>query len=239
MKKVHSVVLNSQTFSFHFNWKLALLVAASLPLFIKAGLWQLERFAYKKDLQRHYQQAQDDPALSMINIMPKPYKKVWVKGEMRDGYWLIDNQINEGQFGYEVIQVLEDKEIGHIFIAMGWIKGDLDRRKLPHITPLNGTIKLEGRLEIIPTNNLIKKNLVHLEDKILPAIDHAIFEKITPQEFYPFFVRADKARLKNVIPQEKTPHFTPEKHRAYALQWFSFALITFVMFIYQSLIREK
>ena len=86
-------------------------------------------------------QAQPPAPLSALVSKPAadlPYAPVQLDGSfLAEQYFLLDNRIQQGQFGYEVLGILQLADgSGSAVVNRGWIAGDASRRTLPRVPPV-------------------------------------------------------------------------------------------------------
>ncbi len=151
------------------------------------------------------------------------------------GYWipekqfLWDNQMHEGQFGYQVLSLfqLNDMPDMYLLVNRGWIKGDLNRKILPTLPPLPPASQtIEGRFFNPQTNPMIKKALE--TDNIswplrFQKMDWALFESLVGHPLYPQILYLNEGAENTFVTKHPKPPITAEKHKAYAIQWFGLA----------------
>ena len=111
------------------NLRLLTLGLVFLPILLALGFWQLDRADEKRRLLEIHQAQQllDPISLNSLNLEQLksliPFTKVQANAEIEEGiYWLLDNRINRGRVGYEVLQVAK-VDGSWLLINRGWVKG--------------------------------------------------------------------------------------------------------------------
>jgi len=223
-----------------FNW---LIVMVTLLVFfglIKLGLWQTARAVEKEQRLLRIATYQKQTALSLqailqfqasqddINDLPIQLVGTFDKEKV----FLLDNQTNKGRLGYQVLQVLQ-LEYQSVLINLGWVQGYIDRSKLPDIQPLIGKHTIKGNIRIPEQGILLAEQMFTKNQWPLRVqqIELDKFSQIIAQKLLPFVVYLDK---KEGIGFEKNWQpivMPPEKHRAYAFQWFSLAAAWLLLMI--------
>ena len=224
-----------------------LLVFSSL---IKLGLWQSQRAAEKElrlariaqyQLQQHQPLAQvlalKQQALD-INDMP-----VLLEGQFQpDALFFLDNQLDNGRLGYRAYQVLLEQAsqqgAAALLVNLGWVPGSLDRRQLPDIKPLSGHYRLKGNIRKLDPGVMLAEQVLpsrqlasHEWPLRIQQIDPEKFSPLIGQNLLPFVVYLDKNEAIGYKKNWQAVVMPPQKHRAYAFQWFSLATAFLVLMI--------
>ncbi len=229
--------------------------AALIAIFIRAGCWQLDRETSKRVLiERTAQvlkQRQRQSLPSQIDALEKANEKTdalmpeWVSisGMFLPDQLLLDSQRRGQQVGVQVYQRFQPEGSNQtIFIELGWLAMTPDRT-LPRAVPLNGAHRFEGLWLAPPSAGFaIGDALQPQSDGQLLALrfDRQALAQRFPNTVTDAVVRPDPAwqqgyaRDLNVLPNT----LSPDKHRAYAVQWFGLAAALAVITIYMSLRRR-
>jgi surfeit locus 1 family protein len=230
----------------NFNWKLALFVAFFLPILLRLGYWQLDRADEKRQMLAAYESLVHQPAVEYSSLQPgqiENYRNVSLKARVQNEIFLLDNQIFNSQFGYEVIQpvLLEDGKT--VFISRGWVKGSLDRSILPTIEIPRGTVNLTGYL-YQPNESLQLKEAEETAQwpRVVASISvEKLYKAIGKNDKMPppFLVRLDSSNPAVFQQHWQVVNVNPEKHTGYAMQWFGMAVLLISLFIFASLKRSN
>lgn len=208
---------------------------ALLPLLMYLGFWQISRGHFKQKLINEFQSRLEQAPVNISELLGRKtelnklrYQPVKLTGHFDNKHQLLlDNQFYHHRVGYYVLTpfILNtgDKTI---LINRGWIPLTRDRSVLPKIKAVNGTHSLNG-LMIIPE----KKPFVLDKRQERPGFWPMRVEFIDPK-LYPFVV-ALSADQPFGFKREWKPALTmpPEKHFAYAFQWFALALTLLIIYI--------
>ncbi len=230
----------------NFNWKLTLFVALFLPILFRLGYWQLDRAEEKRQILAAREALINQPAMEysrLKNTEIQNYRNVSLSGQMNEEVFLLDNQIFKNKFGYEVIQPvhLEDGKI--VFISRGWIEGSLDRQILPTIETPTGIVRFEGYL-YQPSENLQLKEDENSQKwpRVIGSINlEKLYKAIGKNDKIstPYLLRLDSISAGAYEQHWQVVNVNPEKHTAYAMQWFGMAILLIGLFIYASLKRNE
>ena len=237
-------------------WKITLLVLLFLPVLVSLGFWQIERAQEKEQALVVYQQRQELPVLPWFEVIKESpntdhasYRKVLVEGVFdQNHYWLLDNQPRMGKPGYEVVMPMRT-ERGTVFVNRGWLKASPRREELPSFDTPNGPVKITGYLYPSQKNAVLKQTESDLnidwprrvlqldlakESKTL----HHLYNSDKEQKNFneSLLVRITENNPGALITEWPVINTKPEKHTAYAVQWFSMAgalLLLFTWYIYR------
>ncbi len=229
---------------FRFNWKLTLFTVLMLPVLLRLGFWQLEREQEKIQLQNLYAERQQEQSVDLSSLDPGQdlqYRQVYVAGNYdNDHIFLLDNKIYQGQVGYEVIVPLVTTDGLVAFINRGWMPQGQYRDQLPDVPVITGPVELTGSIYVAIGEQLVLGSEVAAEGwpKVIQTLDTAGLFVLagydTGLQLFPYSVR-----LAENTPGVLTRYWpvistTPEKHRAYAVQWFAMAAVLLGLFLYSS-----
>ncbi|MCB1742067.1 MAG: SURF1 family protein [Gammaproteobacteria bacterium] len=218
---------------------------ALLVLFVSLGFWQLRR-ADEKQLELDAFDTATGPALrldapSLSDLLTGPpeswmYRHVLVAGEFdRDRQFLLDNRTHDGRAGYHVLSLL-DLGGARILVNRGWIPAPADRSVKPQLDPPPSVGTFSGRLWRFPRPGLLLGADGFERSgwpKVVQRLDASEIERaLDGSAVLPAQLLLDP-ELEHGYVRAWQPHqnVTPDRHRAYALQWFTMALALVVIAI--------
>ena len=231
-------------FQFNPEWRITLFTAVMVALMVWLGLWQLQRAEEKAALATAFTQRQAQRPALLSALWDEPpaalaYVPVRLTGTfLQDEYFLLDNRISGGRFGYEVLGILQlDDDSGTVLVNRGWIAGDPSRRELPEVPRVAGQVNLTGHVYVAPGAPYLlaeqqlqagwPKRIQAVEmDKLKPPI-----MAVTPGTVFPYPVRIDADGTGALRVDWKVVNVSPQKHQGYALQWFTMAAVLFVFYV--------
>jgi surfeit locus 1 family protein len=211
-----------------------------LPLMTGLGVWQLERSVWKQDLvDAHSGRARLSPvslgSLTDINEAAQ-YRQVFARGYYDlEHQLLLDNKIYQGYAGYHVLTplLLADSE-QVVLVNRGWVQVGNDRAVLPDLPGTTGEVLVDATV-MLPPNKLFR--LGSLDEthagwpQVVQQIEMQELEQRLGVTLQPLILLLNKNDEFGFIRDWKAVYgVTPDKHRAYAMQWFSLALV--LLFIY-------
>jgi len=216
---------------------MTVLTFAGLIIFVSLGLWQLDRAVFKMNIQNQFEARLAEKYLAadaeFIRTLDAPYYKVLVEGKyLTDKTMLLDNQLHTGKAGYHVITPFRMKGSQQILLVnRGWLPLGRDRQQLPKIElpKLSGQVK--GILSQVAEGfRLGEINLTNSWPQLLPFIDLDVMQQTFDQQLLPFVLWLSPEQPGFYIRDWHPVWYDPEKSRAYAVQWFSFAVILLILF---------
>ncbi len=199
-----------------------------LGLFTRLGFWQLDREQEKRALFEGFETAMAQPPRVLDPYSPQPrFSRVSLTGMFTGEQFFLDNQILDGQPGVHVYAPFAlDSVDSAMLVNRGWLPMDRTRRTLPELPPIpEGPATVAGHLYSYPQPGIKVGQpdydapapwlFVYLEpDKLAEALG----QELTPQIL--LATDADPGPFTQVWEPRV---MAPEKHRGYAIQWFSLA----------------
>ena len=215
-----------------------LLTLLGTTLFACLGIWQLQRAELKQSIQDRFEERLAEPYQDLLSITDPEdiqYRKLRLQGSYDTvRHLLLDNRLHRGRAGYQVLTPLRLRDSDAVVLVnRGWTPwGETRQHTAPVVQPdSNGGVigiafvpsepALEmGQLEITGEWPLLIQNVDI--DALQPAFDGRLLPWIlwlAPE--------ADDAYLRDWQPV----WMRPEKSRAYAVQWFAFAVLALLFFM--------
>ena len=222
-----------------------------LPLFISLGFWQLGRAEEKQVLLEMHGKRINQVAIRRsagINddIESLRYRKVLLTGQYDEAHqFLVDNQIFEGRAGYFVMTpFLFDNQDKAMLVNRGWLPSNPDRSILPEVTIQDLEQTISGRIDRFPSVG-IQLEGAEIPSKGWPSVVQVVdSQEIAKKLQYPVFgfqIQLDKELADGYGRDWKSAMVTmpPEKHIAYAFQWFALALTLVILFIWLNINKRN
>ncbi|TDJ65646.1 MAG: SURF1 family protein [Proteobacteria bacterium] len=208
--------------------------ALGLAVFIFLGQWQLERAAQKQALVDEYsQRALQAPIEIDGRLRPWAdyrYSKAVAHGQYDlQRQWLLDNRIHNGRAGYHVLTpLLIDGHNAVVLVNRGWISWGMRRSRLPELPGPNGVVTVRGTIHPPPKVYQLAPDKAH--DGTWPAVVQALaLDKMAAALGFPLLpivIHLEPDDEHGFIREwQAVVGMTPAKHRAYAVQWFLFAVV--------------
>lgn len=227
---------------FKFNLVSGVLFLAVLILLVLLGFWQLGRADEKKFFLEQQQLAIDKEGVNLLTLIDDdPQDLRYRKTEITGGYdqehqYLIDNQIVNGQAGYFVMTPFMLKGMKKaVLVNRGWVPLNKNRRALPDIRIKTEKNILIGRINNFPVVGIkLAGAEVPTENwpSVVQVVDIEVLSAKLGYPLFPFQVELDPAMSDGYVRDwKKSTVMSPEKHIAYAVQWFGLAITLIILFI--------
>ncbi len=211
-------------------------------IFVRLGIWQLERANFKDAIKEQFETrlATDyrrfSAADSLVDI---DYRNLILDGEFDvSRAILVDNKLHEGRVGYEVLTpfVLSGSQ-KVVLVNRGWVALGNSRNILPVIEPPAVLDEVKG-IASVPTTEGFRMGAVSLTDswpQVVPFIDIEAMQESFPGDLLPLVLWLAPDQPGYYQRSWNPVWADPEKSRAYALQWFIFALIAVGLYLFLNL----
>jgi surfeit locus 1 family protein len=211
----------------------ALALVALTPLLIGLGLWQLERAREKGELIAAYEEGGGE-ALALDAALARGldaalYRRVALTGRYLGArQFLLDGQVEAGQAGYDVLTpfVLADGG-GTILVDRGFVAQGPAREPLADLAVAGGERQVTGRLARLPRAGLrlgpVGEGAGQSWPRAMLYPERAELESALGQPLLEPLVLLDPQEPGGYARQWRVSEIPPERHVAYALQWFAFA----------------
>lgn len=221
-----------------------------LALLVSLGFWQLNRAEEKRQLIALQTQRQQQELINLTATIPDDpglllYTKVQMTGSFDNNHqFLLDNQIHQGRAGYYVFTPFRfNNATKAILVNRGWLPIGAKRTDLPDISLDSSEITLVGAINRFPSPG-IKLAGAEIPGKTWPAviqiIDTQVLAKHLGYDLFSFQIELDKVAADGYVRDwKRTGTMPPEKHLAYAGQWFLLALTLTVLFIKFGIRKNK
>jgi surfeit locus 1 family protein len=220
-----------------------------LPLLIALGIWQLGRAKEKEELLNVQNQRMHDSTLqlnagSSADPAALRYRSVVVQGRYDAAQqFLIDNRVVNGRAGFYVLTPYKIRNSNHaVLVNRGWVPAGANRSVLPDVTIAEDKETVAGRINFFPVVG-IKLTGAEIPSDGWPAVvqvvDSTVLSKRLGYTLLDFQVEMDPGEPNGYVREWKTgAELTPEKHLAYAFQWFGLALTLVILFVWLSCRRN-
>ncbi len=216
----------------------SLAAIAMIALTVSLGNWQLRRADEKAALQAIRDEAAAAGPVDFTGRSGDPGDLVGsllrVTGQFDDDRTVfLDNRTHNGIAGFYVVAPMRVPGRDRVVMVLrGWAPGDPhDRRRLPDVPGGDRTWTVEGLVEPgIPAGMVLGDWAPGgPEDRIWPRFDPAEYAAWSGLEPFPWILRQTGDSGDGLVRQWVRPGDSIDKHRAYALQWYSFALLFAVL----------
>jgi surfeit locus 1 family protein len=212
------------------------------PLLASLGFWQLDRAGEKRELAASFAAGQLRPVepvnkQMLLKLDSLQWKPVAGTGKYSPVLVLLDNRIRDGVVGYEIISPLAIDDGTTVLIDRGWVPGGANRESLPSAEAINIVANYRGNLGPPPSTGIaINKHNVDVETLAeqvfrVQKIDFDVLAAKLKMPLIPSLLYLHNESRHGYKRDWATPGFKPEKHEAYATQWFIMAIIVAGLYI--------
>jgi surfeit locus 1 family protein len=230
----------------HRKWIMTtLLVLLGTALCVRLGIWQLDRLDARRAFNAQVESMRALPPLNLDqegsdSIQDMEWRAVQLRGIYDfENQIAIRNQYYGNQYGYHLLTPLLFKEKA-VLVDRGWIPAESnsapdDWRKYDEVGEVNlsGQIRLgQAKPSFGGVADALPENGARLE--IWNNADVGRIASQMPYPVLPVYIQldADAQDTEPPIPFQPEIELTEGPHFGYALQWFTFAAILFVGYLF-------
>lgn len=220
-----------------------LAAAGLIALTVSLGRWQLGRAEEKTTRLALLEARQGETPLRLTGSVPSAepllYRRVVAAGQwVAGGQVYVDNQSHAGRAGFHVITPLAIAPDAVVLVNRGWVARGSEYPAAPRVAVPAGPAEVTGLVSLPPARFL---------ELSREAISGDVFQNLSVERYraarrlpaLPFVVLAETPAA-GLQPVREAPRVMgAEKHREYALTWFSLAATAFVLWIFMNLERRR
>lgn len=164
---------------------------------------------------------------------------VMLGGEFDPRYTIfLDNKVHRGAAGYHIVQPLRLADGKQVLVNRGWTPAGATRDRLPRIPTPAGKVELSGvRLRRFP----------QAYEPQPGAAEGTIWQNVTPERFSawsglaiePYVIEQHSSLDDGLVRDWPRAGAGVDMHMSYALQWYSLAVLSLILFLVLNLKIEK
>jgi len=226
--------------------KLVPTLAAVLGVIATAylGNWQLNRAAYKLELQQRIDHARAQPALQLpatpVRTDDVAFYRVAAEGEFRPELTVfLDNKVRNGAVGYEVVTPVRLGESQlHVLVDRGWVKAPPTRSELPPVTTPSGPVRIEG-IALPPPSRFVELSEQTVTGRVWQNLRFDRYRDAYGVDLQPVLIQQHNDMSDGLVRVWTRPDTGVDVHRAYALQWFTMSGAIAILYIVLNVRRKK
>jgi surfeit locus 1 family protein len=244
--------LHRHGWTFRPRLAVTLATALLLPLLLALGNWQLHRAAQKTALRADWTERSTMPPLQ-LSAHDLPYsspgelfgRHIAIQGRWdTDNQILLDNQVLDGQAGYWVFTPLRIADSASVVLVnRGWLPANPRRESAPDVHLNQREAKVEGIGAPPPSRGFLARQEL---DALLGAAGLLRVQQVDTEDLSqrlglslePWTLRLDPTAPDGYKRQWQPPGLAPERHQAYALQWFLLAALVVGLYVKLNLRRS-
>ncbi len=226
------------------NWLLVILLVAGEYVFVNLGLWQLSRADEKSQLLEQANNQQKYQAVSLLNNKNELIEVTDYQPIMFDGAHYAETQVylaNEpfkGQDGYHILVPIELKNKKLLWVNRGWVKALPDRRFLPRVEIIPPHWVARGQVYFSKGEPVLFEHALTQHDDhqwVLQGLDYELLSSVVKdrkKDVLPYIIRLSPDSGSGFVREWKVVAMPPEKHIAYAIQWFGLAITLIIIALF-------
>ena len=217
-----------------------LLAALGVALFVSLGRWQLHRAEEKRALFAGFAAGSAAAVMLPENFRPiERYRRVTASGRYDSSrQFLLDNMTRDGVPGFHVLTPLLRYDSRVVLVDRGFVPLTGSRSDLPDLRVGEGERTVTGRADNLPQAAVTLAaapatgwpRIVSFPR--MPEVAEALSAQVYPQ-----VVLLDADQPDGYLRDWRPPGMAPDRHVAYAVQWFGLAatvLVTWVVLSFKA-----
>ena len=227
----------------------SLFVTLVVVLCLSLAHWQWQRAQQKQSRLDHIQGMQNKGMLTWqgLSALPTSLNKTGLQLQLTgrletEQYWLLDNKTLQGRPGFDVLAVFyPHHSLSGLLVNFGWVAQGATREALPSIPLPTPPVVISVQLKEGDLSGFYLPGAQQVTEgwpKLIQYIDINEQQQQSGHPLVPFMAYAVDTKVNGMTEQHfAQPHYQPvvmppEKHRAYALQWFLLAMAAALVFAF-------
>jgi surfeit locus 1 family protein len=217
---------------------MTLATLALLTLFVGLGRWQWQRGEAKAEQWRAFEAApvpQLTASAPDFDRLPRYSRVAFLCSFDGTRQLLLENRTYAGRPGYEVLTPCALRDGRRILVNRGWIPFEGRRDQLPDVsltTPRSATVA--GRIDELPTAGLASGRSPPDTAQGWPMVTtfptHDQLQSALGVQLPRRILLLDSRVPGGYLREWKPPGLAPDRHFAYAIQWWGFAVVLLVLY---------
>ncbi|TDF36383.1 SURF1 family protein [Alteromonadaceae bacterium M269] len=221
----------------NFPWMATIIALVAVVIMLRLGFWQIQRANHKTERLQQIEERSGVDALTVDEILsldenPDDFRLQATGEFFKAVYFLLDNRVLNQKVGYEVVAPFLVGE-HTLLVNLGWVQAPVSREDLPEIElPIN-EVRLYGMVSQPKKNPFVsqvdksnKGGVIRVQEIDLSWMSEAIERPLLP-----FILQLSPEHELGFERNWKSVVMSPEKHWAYAVQWFGLAFACVIIYI--------
>jgi surfeit locus 1 family protein len=223
----------------------ALLALTACALCVRLGFWQWQRGSHRQEQWERFARG----AAQAVALGSRPltavalYQRVSVSGSYDAAHqFLLDNRSYQGRAGYEVLTPFLREGATTLLVDRGWVPFSGSRAQLPEVAlPAGTALTLSGRVADLPSPGLALGRAPPRGawPKVTAFPDMAELAGTLGAPLEPRILLLDAQAPLGYVRDWQPPGMSPLRHFSYAIQWWSFAALTIIVWAVMILRRRR
>lgn len=222
------------------SWLVVAVTVVGVFCLSSLGVWQLQRAEEKKQILSELESQSDNTLqalrLPVTDAEKLRYQHVQLEGEyISNKQFVLDNQIRNHKAGYNILTPMRINNTDFVvLIDRGWLPIENSRDDLPEIEVDEAMRTITGTI-YTPFGEAYSLGTVDNDGldwpRLIQYLDFPALSQRLGIELQAFTVRLDKNHEDGFLREWQVFAFSPNRHLAYAVQWFALALTLLIIFI--------
>lgn len=213
-----------------------------LPVFLGLSLWQFERAVEKQHLLEAESAARQASPVPVGSLGPTNVPlHARASGRYAEHLFLLDNRVRDRRAGYEVLAPLRITDDEAVLVNLGWVAQGDSREQLPTVEAPTGTVHVVGLAmtpEPPPFELSDRETFAAGWPKVVQTAVPGTLERELGYQLRPVVLYPDGSDV--AAHKVKVMHdFGPSRHHGYAAQWFGFAVVLVIVYLWHGLHRGR
>jgi cytochrome oxidase assembly protein ShyY1 len=221
------------------SWNFTLLTIALCVAFFYLGRWQWDRGELRQaEYDRFASGAERVIPLGAQGIdQVQRFQRISVVGHMDPSrQFLLDNRSYQGRAGFEVLTPLQRPNGRVVLVDRGWVPFSGLRERLPGVAlEPRDSLTVVGRVDNLPTPGLASGRAAPSPQAPWPKItafpSMAQLSTALGVPLEPGIILLDPKEGDGYVRDWHPPGMEPIRHWSYAVQWWSFGVVLFVLWV--------
>lgn len=214
-----------------------LVVVSLAALFVRLGMWQLDRLEQRRELNSLIESRLESAPMDITDITnptDAEYQRVTIGGVFDPSQEvLIRSQTYLGTAGFHVITPLVLDDGTAVLVNRGWVPLTMDSVPVRDAPPPAGRVVVAGWVHLTQQRPRFGPEDPPGERTVLNRVDIDRIQTQTDDDLSEVYVVELGERAEDLPRPATPPDFDDEgPHLSYAIQWFSFAVIGVVGFFF-------
>jgi surfeit locus 1 family protein len=223
---------------------LTLILITLAGVFLRLGLWQLERKDEKTELFERFENA---PSMGIAQALTQQAELARVEAFGRYDplrHVLLDNRIWNGRPGVHALTPFQLRDGGWVLVNRGWLPLPPDRLTLPDVPTDAADRTIRGRLVAASNDGarLGEADVLVSDDwpQLVTYLELADIEAALGQPLQPWIVQLDASDPSGFADRQwSAAVMEPKVHGAYAVQWLALCATSLIIWITLGLRRGQ
>lgn len=221
-------------------------VVVVAAVFIRLGFWQLDRLERRQMSNQIGEERIEAEAVSLADLIAEAggdvetleFRRVFVNGTYDlSGEVLIRSQVHLGQAGFHVITPLVADDGWAVLVNRGWVPLTMDNPPV-EARPDTGRQRVEGWIQLAQARPALGPEDLPGDQVIFNRVDIGRLGEQMAHDVASVYIVAINEEENDLPAPVDLPDFDDDgPHLGYAIQWFGFAAVAVIGFIF--LLRRK